>query len=112
MSYDWAWVVAGVSALLGTLALARAWRGLRLPWLRLWLSWLIPVLLLLPAPIPGYEGNFAPAFVVFIFEWLFQRSGSPQAAGRILLAGTGLVTAGVLGWYLLRHRRRSSAASE
>jgi hypothetical protein len=109
MPYLWVWMVVAVAALLATLALAMAWRGLPLVGFRWWLTWLVPVCLLLPAPVPGYEGQWAPAFVVFSFEWLFQQQGAPEVAGRILLAGCCVVSAGVLGWYLWRRRRRRPA---
>ena len=38
-----------------------------------------------PAPVPGYDGHLAPAFVVMIFEALFQTDGAPAASVRILL---------------------------
>lgn len=109
MPYVWAWVIAGAGTLLAVLALTQAWRGLPLPWLRRWLTWLIPVWLLLPAPVPGYEGQLAPAFVVFLFEWLFQREGSPAMAGRILLLGTCVTSAAFLAFWLLRRRRAAVA---
>jgi hypothetical protein len=105
MPYLWVWGVVALCALLGTLGLGMAWRGLPLTRVRWWLMWLIPVCLLLPAPVPGYEGQWAPAFVVFIFEGLFQQQGAPEVAGRILLAGSLAVSAGVLVWYLWRRRR-------
>ena len=105
MPYVWGWVIAAAGALLAVLALTQAWRGLPLPGLRRWLTWLIPVWLLLPAPVPGYEEQLAPAFVVFLFEWLFQRDGSPALAGSILLVGTCVTTAAFLVFWLLRRRR-------
>ncbi|NKB97557.1 MAG: hypothetical protein GKR90_03515 [Pseudomonadales bacterium] len=37
------------------------------------------------APVPRFEGHFAPAFIVFVFELLFQIDGQPNTAGGILL---------------------------
>jgi len=105
MPYFWAWVIGAAGTVLAIVALTRAWRGLPLPWLRRWLTWLMPVLLLLPAPVPGYEGQLAPAFVVFLFEWLFQRDGSPVMAGRILLLGACVTSAAFLVFWLWRRRR-------
>ena len=54
-----------------------------------------PVLLLVPAPVPGYSANLAPAFVVAIFESLFVAEGRPRAALVILtvaFVGTALAT--------------------
>ncbi len=112
MAYVWAWVVVALCALIGTLGLGMAWRGLPLAPVRWWLTWLIPVCLLLPAPVPGYENQWAPAFVVFLFEGLFQQQGAPEVAGRILLAGVCVTSAGVLVWYLLNRRRSAAAESD
>ena len=51
----------------------------------------VPLLLMVvPAPVPNYEGQLAPAFIVFVFESLFQAEGEPLLAGLILLV-TALV---------------------
>ena len=68
-------------------------------WLRLLLgffssfltSTLLFVLLTVPAPIPNYEGYFAPAYVVFIFETFFQIKGSSKMSAQVLILA--LVTA-------------------
>lgn len=112
MPYVWAWIVAGVGTLIAVLALSMAWRGLPLPWLRRWLTWLIPAWLLLPAPVPGYDGQLAPAFVVFIFEWLFQRGGAPATAGRILIMGTCVMSVAFIAWWLVQRRRSGSEAAD
>lgn len=112
MAYVWVWVVVAIAALLGALGLGMAWRGLPLARVRWWLTWLIPVCLLLPAPVPGYEGQWAPAFVVFIFEGLFQQQGAPEVAGRILLAGSFVISALVLVWYLWHWRRSRPPESD
>mgnify|MGYP003315241908 CR=1 FL=1 len=62
-------------------------------WLRLLLgffssfltSTLLFVLLTFPAPIPNYEGYFAPAYVVLIFETFFQIKGSSMMSGQVLV---------------------------
>lgn len=110
MEYTWAWIVAAAGTLIAVLALGQAWRGLPLRGLRRWLTWLIPVWLLVPAPVPGYEGQLAPAFVVFIFEWLFQPEGAPATAGRILLLSTCVVTAFFLVFWLFRRRHGGAPA--
>ena len=58
-----------------------------------------PLLMLLPAPVPNYEGQMAPAFIVFVFESLFQVKGQPLPAGLILLVGllVGTVAGAVIG---------------
>lgn len=95
-AYGWAWVVVAVAVPLGLFALHRATRGVSWPRTKAVAAVLLAVWLLLPAPVPGFEGRYAPAFVVFTFEWLFQQAGNPRMAGLILAAGTVLTLAGVL----------------
>lgn len=104
-SYLWAWVVLAGSALLGLFALRRAVRGLFGRRLTGALTVLLLVWALLPAPVPGYDGHYAPAFLVFAFEWLFQQGGNPRPAGLILAAGTAAALALLLVMGLLRRNR-------
>lgn len=94
--YTLAWVVAAVSVMLGLFALHRATRGLAGRRIRLVTAVLLTVWLLVPAPVPGFEGHYAPAFLVFAFEWLFQQAGHPRTAGLILAGSTVLALAGLL----------------
>ena len=48
-------------------------------------STLLFVFLTVPAPIPNYEGYFAPAYVVFIFETFFQIKGSSKMSAQVLM---------------------------
>ncbi len=94
-SHTIAWIAVGAATLLGLFALYQATRGPRWRRTRIALAVLLAVLLVVPAPVPGYDGHYAPAFLVFSFEWLFQQSGQPRFAGVILVA-SGLVTVAVL----------------
>ena len=58
------------------------------------LSTMVFVFLTIPAPIPNYQGYFAPAYVVFIFETFFQAKGSYTISGQVLILA--LVTASLL----------------
>ena len=49
------------------------------------LSTLVFVFLTIHAPIPNYQGYFAPAYVVFIFETFFQTKGSSTISGQVLI---------------------------
>ena len=49
------------------------------------LSTLLFVFLTVPAPIPNYEGYFAPAYVVLIFETFFQIKGSSKMSAQVLI---------------------------
>jgi hypothetical protein len=78
-------VVAGLAGLFGTLTMVFWTRHLSIGWLRRSLCVLPALLLLVPAGIPDFPGNYAPAFVVAIFEALFQVDGQPLAATRMLI---------------------------
>lgn len=83
--YEIAWLVVIIAAVLGTLGLVFLTRKVGPAWLKNLLRWLPLLLLIVPAGIPGYEGEYAPAFVVAVFEALFQTNGNPLPALRILL---------------------------
>ena len=94
MNYDFAWMVIIAAGLLGTGFLFYLTRGIGSPSLK-WILRVLPMLLMaVPAPVPNYDGHLAPAFVVLIFEGLFQSEGQPATAGVILLvmllAGIGI----------------------
>ena len=55
------------------------------------LSIVVFVFLTIPAPIPNYQGYFAPAYVVFIFETFFQTKGSSSLSGQVLILALGTV---------------------
>jgi hypothetical protein len=89
MNYEMAWVVIAAAGLLGSGFLFYLTHGMRTGSLK-WIVRVLPALLMMvPAPVPNYPGELAPAFVVLIFESLFQTSGEPGTSGLILLA-TGL----------------------
>ncbi len=101
-----AWFLAIVSTLLAGMGIwvltGRLGRG----FLRSWLLCLIVALALMPSPVPGFEGSWAPAYVVALFEALFQLDGEPLQALKLLLAAglTAISAAAVWSW--LDHRLR------
>ena len=84
MSYTVAWVVAVVAGLIGTFGLYMLTRKLGNGALRSLVCLLPIVVMLVPAPVPGFAGHFAPAFVVAIFESAFVADGRPRVALVIL----------------------------
>lgn len=102
-AYGWAWVIIVVTVPVALFAWMRATRGWPWPGFRRAVAALVGVWLLLPAPVPGHGGHYAPAFLVFAFESLFQRPGAPRTSGVILAAGTVLALAVLL---LVTIRRR------
>jgi hypothetical protein len=109
VSYTIAWVVAIGAGAVGWVGLFFLTRSVRPDLLRWLLRVLPPLLLLVPAPVPGYAGYIAPAFVVFVFETVFQAHGRPAAAILILVV-TGAV--GALVTLLLTRARRPKKTPE
>jgi hypothetical protein len=63
--------------------------------------------LLTPAPVPDHPLNYAPAYIVAVFEGVLQTGGEPGVAVRMLLAGVALVIAVItLAGLVLQRRRR------
>jgi hypothetical protein len=63
--------------------------------------------LLAPAPVPNYEGFYAPACFVYIFETFFQIQGAPALSGKILLFSMSALTVLLLaGGYFFRAKER------
>jgi hypothetical protein len=108
--YVWAWVAVGVSALVLLLALQRALRRWHAPLFKALAGWWLLLVLITPAQVPRHAEDFAPAFLVYLFEALLQREGNPAAAGRILAAASaGAIVLGLLTWLAGRLRRRGAA---
>lgn len=106
-----AWLTVAVMTLLGAFAFLRATRGLPLAGLWRALALLVAAWMLVPAPVPDFPGHYAPAFFVFLFEAVFQRSGEPRVAGLILAAATVGAAVLILVSALLRRRARVRATS-
>lgn len=90
MNYTYAWLVIAAAGILGSVGLyflTRSWRpGVIRSVLRI-----TPLLLMVaPAPVPNFDGQLAPAFIVLLFEGLFQGEGKPLPALLILLAALAL----------------------
>ena len=76
-----------------------------------WRAWLLCTglaLMLTPAPVPGFDGHLAPAFIVALFEALFQLQGHPGQSFKLLLAACLAATAlaGLWAWLGPAGRRR------
>ena len=105
MPYLIAWTVIVVTGVIGAVGLFYLTREFNPPGLQLLIRILIPVWLLLPAPVPNFPGNYAPAFLIAIFEGLLQVDGQPGQSLRLLLFASTAVMLGVLGWRMLLVRR-------
>lgn len=108
MSYWPVWLIvigAGCATLFSLYMLLRP-RGSG--YLRALACGLVLGLLLTPAPVPGYPLNYAPAFVVAIFEGVLKADGSPGVALRLLGVVLVAVTILTLGAKGVRRWRPSS----
>lgn len=110
--YLWAWVAVGAAGLALVFALQRALRGWDAPLVKALAGWWLLLALLVPAQVPRFADQFAPAFLVFLFERFLQRDGDPAAAGRILAAASAVaIVCGLLTWLVGRLRQRGRAAA-
>lgn len=90
MTYPQVWMLVlglAVLAAAGTYGLIHRFER---RWLRLLLCLLVFVWLIVPAPVPNFPGSYAPAFVVLIFEGLFQSGGDILPATLVLSGATVL----------------------
>ncbi len=108
MQYLNAWIVVSLAAGVGSIGLFFLTRGFSSRWLRLLVRLLIPVWLVLPAPVPQFPGSYAPAFLIALFEGLFQVDGQPGQSVRLLLLASVVILVGVIGWSVYRMRRGSA----
>lgn len=91
MEAIYAWVavaLAGLGVLAGIFVLTRS---IATAWLRSLLRCLAAVWLLVPAQIQVVEGEYAPAFIVAVFEGAFRADGNPRPALMTLALGSVLV---------------------
>jgi hypothetical protein len=58
--------------------------------------------LVTPAPVPGYDGHLAPAWLVALFEAFLQREGDPLPAATLLLIAIVGLLALVAAWRYFR----------
>jgi hypothetical protein len=80
METVYAWIVVGVAGL-GTLAgVFVLTRWIKTAWLRSLLRCLAAVWLMLPWRIEVVEGQYAPAYIVALFEGVFRADGNPRPA--------------------------------
>lgn len=83
-----AWTIIGFATLLGAVAMWVTFSRHQIGGLlRTSIVTLLIALFLVPAPVPNYETELAPAFIVLIFETFFQIEGQPQGSIRNLLIG-------------------------
>lgn len=102
-----AWGVALASAAAAAAILWALTKRLGWGFRRVWLLCTSLALMLTPAPVPGFDGHLAPAFIVLLFEALFQHQGNPGPSFKLLLASclAAAALAGLWAWLRLVKRR-------
>ncbi|MDD9961984.1 MAG: hypothetical protein OXU70_07815 [Gammaproteobacteria bacterium] len=98
MSEPVAWTAALAAALLAFVGIWTLTRSLRSRFLRIWLRAMTLALMLTPAPVPNFEGHYAPAYIVALFEAVFQLQGEPAQSLKLLLATCLLATVVAALW--------------
>lgn len=121
-TYPTPWAVIGAAALIGALCLNRLLSriggnrsvfGRSLRWA---LVVTVAAAFTLPVAVPRTEDVFAPAFLVLLFETVFQSQGSPEEARRVMISTLPIIFGGVLAICLLAHlpfrKKRQSSSRE
>jgi hypothetical protein len=109
--YIAAWSIMALLTPLAAYGFLRATRGLPLLWLRRALAVVVASWMLVPAPIPDFPGNYAPAFFVLIFEGVFQHGGRPRVAAIIMAMATLAALVGMLLLVLMRRLTKPRVTS-
>ncbi|MEM7097006.1 MAG: hypothetical protein AAF541_02015 [Pseudomonadota bacterium] len=112
MDYIYAWVVILGAAAVGAFGLWKICAKSRFGLLKWLASAVALAFFLTPVAVPNYPDQIAPAFVVAIFEILFQTNGEPQGSLRILglsLTAVSLVT--IIVYYLSQRGQKSRSTS-
>ena len=101
MEYLYTWILyyAAIGVLLwGLVRLMGRWPA----GIRQFVVALLVVILCVPATSANLPGNFAPAFVVLVFEMAFQQESDPKLAVLALVVGTALMVGFLVVRRLLR----------
>ena len=104
--YSVAWLVLALCSLSMSVLFCFWFRRVLSVFARIFVSSIILLFLLIPAPIPDYGGFFAPAYTVYIFETFFQIRGSPLMSAQILLLSFSALTVFLFaGRYFFRAKK-------
>jgi hypothetical protein len=93
ISYAWTWWIIIGAACLGVVPFYMLVRPIGSVFLRVLVCGVVVALLVTPAPVPTSPLNYAPAFVIALFEGVLQSDGEPRMAVQMLLLGVMVVVA-------------------
>ncbi len=107
--YALAWLLLILMAAGGGIALWRLLHKIDSLVVKSILVGVVVVFFATPAPVPDYPGDYAPAFIVGVFETFFQIEGRPGGALVTLAIAlvVGMVVAGLFGRWLQRRRAKT-----
>lgn len=107
--YTIAWIIIVGCTLIGAITFYKWLAVIGNGWVRALLVASAVALFVTPAPVPGYDGQWAPAFLVMVFEAFFQTDGQPATSTRLLLLSlVVMLTLTVLGRMVLLRRQTAS----
>jgi len=112
MSYSSVWLIVIAAGCVATIGVYRLTRSIGSGYLRALVCGLVLALLVTPAPVPGHPQNYAPAFIVAVFEGVLQTGGSPGVAVRLLIAVMVAMTVLSFGALALRRAKPSPRPEE
>ncbi len=97
-----AWLVYGLASLVAFVAWCALCSRIGSVTVRDVLRVLAFAAMVTPAPVPGYPGQLAPAWLVVLFETFLQREGDPLPAATLLVISIVALLAVVAGWRYFR----------
>lgn len=111
MAYFWGWTVCLIATAVVIacgLWMTRRWRP---PFLRDLVRCLAIATLLVPVTAGSFDGVFAPAYIVLVFEALFQEEGDPIPALSALTLAWAAALVVTVGLKIVRTIRRPREAA-
>lgn len=110
--YTIAWIVIVSGAIGGAAVLYWLLRNTSKPLIRNLILGVLVAFFVVPAPVPDYTDQLAPAFVVCVFEAFFQIDGEPGVSLRVLLIAMFGAFVVVSAGHYLASKRSQRATSE
>ena len=105
MSYAFAWVIVVITSAALGFSLYYMLRDVVSRKVLVIVIGILSALVLTPAPIPLFPGNYAPAIVVMLFEGLIRSNGEAIIATRLVILGTVSIAISLLAFMRIKSKR-------
>ena len=105
MSYAFAWIVVVIATGVLGFSLYYILRDAIPRKVLIIMIGILSALVMTPAPIPLYSGNYAPAIVVLLFEGLIRSNGQAIISTRLVILTTVVVTIGLLACMRVKSKK-------